>query len=581
MEQNYSDELVKLEQETASRPEPTTERSFSNVCVQTTEVEFKTPIEYEHKETNCDLGKDELSNINAELNNANAELSNANAELSNASAEIEKLKLDKAERLKQDQNWGDAERAFQEVISLRKSSQGAAAHDDATIQWVGYEVAEMQMNQGKYAEAEDIARGVWEKRKSRPGEEDSDATRCSMLQLCRALRGQKVETKLREAEILYSVIWSGAIDKRWKIKNGHELALVLAEQKRFRAAYTKHQDVWAERVAEFGARAVETVSSLSECLDILAIQENLDPGSTEREDPRIIIIRKQKLLQQIWDAHEGPAAGSFPVFARGHELGSMLFHQGHFDEAVPILNDVWEARKALPEAPAVTLSTGDLLAKALHSCGRLEQAAIVYRWICDTREQDPFEDSQLAKCRQVLGSVLFKLGRFEESATECRKVWEPACDIARTTPWNVPEPALDAGLDLALSLEQLENSWEEASQTIELVCKCKSRQLQPLLLPSAFDDALHRIQQMRQAAMVPELRPPSQPTTPISSRPGTPLVRSRPGTPRQGRSPQNKSGLHERHDHDSRERHGSRGGRRHREQAGTKSFRGMFFSEKK
>jgi tetratricopeptide (TPR) repeat protein len=516
----YLSELWDMERGMATPPKPIS-KTFQ--LIQTV---FE--IEPTEVEVACDLGKDELRDATEMIEKANAE--------------IEKLKLEKVERLKAEGGWADAEQTYRQVIELKHAGRGRGNVDDAVVLELGYQMAEMQMKQKKYSDAEATARDVWERRGHLPGEDDSEATRSSRLQLCQGLRGQGVEKKFKEATTMYRGIWCHSTDKHWMIKNGHELGLVLAEQGRFKEASVQHEKVWLERKDVLEPGAIDTVLSLHEWLRILEIQEKPETTSTEKEDPKVIILQKEKVLRLIWEARGGPAERSFDIPARGHELGSMLFRQERFYEAAPILNDVWGARKALPEVSAETLSTGDLLAKAQNSCGELEEAARVYRWICNAREQIPSEDSRLLDSRQRLGHILFQRRRFDESAAECRKVWEPARHNAETSPLTVPETVLKAGLDLALSLEQLEN-FEEAYQTIELVCKCKRRRLQPQPIPSTFSEALDRIQQRRQAIMPPPLRRQSRPSTPRAS-----------STPRQERprTSQRRPGRQERCD--SRER---------------------------
>jgi hypothetical protein len=488
----YLDELQEMERRMASPLKPTSKTSQDKLVQ--TEVEFKTTkVECKDQETSCELGKDEIRDANAE---------------------IEKLKLEKVGRLKEEQKWANAEQTYQEVIKLKRDGQGPGAADDAAILDLRYELAEMQMNQKKYSDAETTARDVWEKRRHPPGEEDSNATRSSRRQLCRALRGQAVEKKSKEATTMYRGIWCYSTDKDWKMENGHQLGLVLAEQGRLKEAYVQHEEVWQERENVLGASKVDTVLSLQECLLILERQQKPDTTSTQKEHPDIIIRQKEKILRRIWEARGGPAEGSFDILMSGHNLGSLLFDQRRFDDAAHILNDVWLARKsALSENPDDALLTGDLLAQAHDSRRKLEEAERVYRWICDTREKIlSSEDSRLLGSRQSLGHVLFERRLFNDSAAECRKVWEVANRNVEFNPGSVHDTVLNAGLDLALSLEQLEN-FEEAYRIIELVCKCKRHQLhpEPLLDTHSFSMALRSIQQKRQGIGP---RPSSRPHTP-------------------------------------------------------------------
>jgi hypothetical protein len=153
----YLEELQEMERRMASPPKPTSKTSEDKLVQ--TEVEFKTTkFECKDQETSCELGKDELRDANAE---------------------IEKLKLEKVERLKEKQNWADAEQIYQEVIKLKRDGQGPGAADDTAILDLRYELAEMQMNGKKYSDAEATARDVWEERRHLPGEDDSSATRSS------------------------------------------------------------------------------------------------------------------------------------------------------------------------------------------------------------------------------------------------------------------------------------------------------------------------------------------------------------------------------------------------------------------
>ena len=498
---SYLEELQEMERRMASPPKPTSKTSEDKLVQ--TEVEFKTTeVECKDQATSCELAK-------VEYNDEATSCELGKDELRDANAEIETLKLEKTERLKEEQNWADAEQIYQEVIKLKRDGQVPRAADDAAILDLRYQLAEMQMKQKKYSDAEATASDVWEKRRHPPGEEDSSATRSSRWQLCRALRGQGIEWKSKKAITMYREIWCYSTDKHWKMKNGHELGLALAEQGRLREAYVQHEEVWQERKIVLGVGEVDTVSSLQESLSILERQEKLDAVNTQKEDPDIIILQKEKILRHIWEARGGPAEGFFDIPAKGHTLGSLLFDQRRFHDAAHILNDVWLARKSGKSGLSEALSTGGLLAQAHESRRKLEEAEMVYRWICDTQENMlPPEDSRLLSARQSLGHVLFERHLFNDSVAECRKVWAVE---RRFSPGSVPDTVLNAGLDLALSLEQLGN-FEEAYGIIALVCERKTRQLdpEPLQDTHSFRMALRSIQQNR-----PEIgpRPSSRPST--------------------------------------------------------------------
>src|SRR2546423_1556448 len=210
---SYLEELQEMERRMASPPKPTSKTSEDKLVQ--TEVEFKTTeVECKDQATSCELAEVEYIDqatscelAKVEYNDEATSCELGKDELRDANAEIETLKLEKTERLKEEQNWADAEQIYQEVIKLKRDGQVPRAADDAAILDLRYQLAEMQMKQKKYSDAEATASDVWEKRRHPPGEEDSSATRSSRWQLCRALRGQGIEWKSKKAITMYREIW--------------------------------------------------------------------------------------------------------------------------------------------------------------------------------------------------------------------------------------------------------------------------------------------------------------------------------------------------------------------------------------
>jgi hypothetical protein len=170
--------------------------------------------------------------------------------LKRAYEEIDKPKLERIQDL-ETSDFQAAETICRELIRLEeiRAGMGPGVTDDTTILHRKHKLAELLLSQKKYHEAEDVARDVWKSWESLRGE-TSKYTRPSLLLLCRALRGPKpVESypeRYGEAEETHQGIWwfsTGESDKYWRVQNGYEFALAVAEKKRYREAVMFHSEV--------------------------------------------------------------------------------------------------------------------------------------------------------------------------------------------------------------------------------------------------------------------------------------------------------------------------------------------------
>jgi tetratricopeptide (TPR) repeat protein len=284
---------------------------------------------------------------------------------------IDKLKLDRIQELETSDFQG-AETICRELIRLEedRAAMGPGVTDDTTILEYKDKLAELLMSQRRYIEAEVIARDMrreWERLRG----ETSKPARTSLLQLCRALRGPKpVESyrmKYIEAEEIHRRIWwfsREESDKYWRVQNGYEFALVIAEQNRCKEAVVVYGEVMQAE------RAIADI----------------------QPDERSAILDSR------------------------HKLGEILCREKEFDDAASILKLVWEERRSI--------ATGEALATSLGKLAKWEEEENVWRWLCEARRRDPGlpeDDPKLIEYRLNYGKVLLKRKNFAASVIQFRQ----------------------------------------------------------------------------------------------------------------------------------------------------------------
>jgi predicted negative regulator of RcsB-dependent stress response len=292
---------------------------------------------------------------------------------------IDNLSLKEIQRLEAENKLPEAELSYMELIQLKKGHlnlrPGLDEDDDIAMLKIRCMLAEVQISQNKFAEAAKTARYVREKATKHLGE-DFGVARVSLLKECRALRFQGNAETYIEAEKKHRRIWLYSeedCDKRWRVRNGVELALVVAEQGRFEEAAIIHSTV-VEKMKEI-------------------------PDMNDEENSVILDSRQY--------------------------LGKILAQNKQFDSAVSVLNEVWIARKSgLTGKRNESIAAGELLAMCLNSLSRWKNEEVVRRWIRDVKlENYPANSPEVLESHFNLGNVLVQRKKFGEAVNELGKVW--------------------------------------------------------------------------------------------------------------------------------------------------------------
>jgi tetratricopeptide (TPR) repeat protein len=328
----------------------------------------------------------------SELSECQQKLQKFTEALKSAHRAIDKPKLKRVEELEENDPQG-AEMICRELIGLEedRAGMGPGVTDDTTILHRKYKLAELLLSQKKYPEAEVTARDVYEKRKRHSGEA-SKTTRLSLLLICRALRGPKpIESyteKYREAETTHWNIWHLPKDesnKCWRVQNGYELAMVVAEQNHCKEAVIVYNEV---REAE------KAIADL-------------------RPDERSAMLDSR------------------------HKLGEILCREKHFEDAVSVLKPVWDEKESMATAEVlatslgwlalgketVSMATAEALAISLGSLALWKEGGNIRRWICNEvrRKKLPEDHPKVIECRLNYGKVLLKTEEFTEAAYQLGK----------------------------------------------------------------------------------------------------------------------------------------------------------------
>lgn len=335
-------------------------------------------------------------------------------QLEEANTERAVLKREKIGRLEEAGNLAEAEENLKELINLKINGPPSLLVQDPEVLELKYELAEVQINQLRFVAAEREAGAVWQFRMSRPGGEDLEDTRASRLQLCNALRGLGPEC-VKRAENMYREVWNRYPDllgnRDWKIKNGHELGMVLASQGRFEEAALQHRLVWEARREWRGEDDDETVSSLKERLWMLERCANVIP-------------QKQEVLVEIHRLRGRPSGRliTSDILDCIKKLGLLHYEARKFDLAVPKLREVWEARATFENNREIynnVLGAGYHLALALSNRqSKCAEALTIIRDVCNCKRAQ--QGGQLDDAHPY-NTARRNITRLSQNRNSCRK----------------------------------------------------------------------------------------------------------------------------------------------------------------
>jgi hypothetical protein len=296
----------------------------------------------------------------------------------------------------------------------------------------------------RYQRAEEVLSQIWERQKQLRCENELDARKIHR-QYCMVLRQQGLKNKksdkdlseerFKQAENMHKWIWdrqdaSKSLQKNdiWRLDNGYELGLVLAEQDRYVEAEAQHERVFDARrdPDALGPTHDDTAKSALQVVLMVENQKNLEKQQRAR--------KIEDVLRKVWTPGEQSGRSS-GILDCGYKLGVCLYGQDKDAEAAEVLNEVWVARKdAVRERSPrgdIARSTGFQLALALYfqkvekKSEKFEKAKSVLEELWESREFIQKGSSpSIHSIGHYLARTLNSLNDYDGAESLSRKLWE-------------------------------------------------------------------------------------------------------------------------------------------------------------
>ena len=323
--------------------------------------------------------KDTTEKRTMELEQATVRLDECREEIFEANKTIEKLGCQLASEHETNKRFDQAAEKYEFLsrfknleLNQRKSNNDSVGADATEKLWLSYsrQQGEMLLRASRFAEAEPIIRQVLGKGKQIHNDTrlKRPENREAQLQLCRALRSQRVASKSEEAEDLYyhqsRLTHLGTQDeaeRSWAIRNAFELAFVNAEQASYDDMISHLKNVWPRRGRASSEtrqyletaivqlwRLLEQRKQVSYLTEVLAIYceggNGLPPEFlnfiTEQGKASQTLGEHKKAITFLRKAWETPSAFSSERSSLGLSFAWSLCHLGQFSEASKILESL-------------------------------------------------------------------------------------------------------------------------------------------------------------------------------------------------------------------------------------------------
>ena len=431
--------------------------------------------EIEEARMDVEAVNDRLRGLESQLQNVKAHLQ---AELDNSNAYIEDyaIELEDAGKFEHAANtYKELNRMAMGKIARRRADAlldetGAPLPDpmleEIEIKSLGYKhrLADMLSKCGNFQDAEIVSRDVWLRRRQMLTDRAPE-TRASHKLHCAILRSAN---KHWLAERLYIDVWYSMElqepvnedDIKWKIENGYQLAMVMAEQRRFVESEVYHRRVLEMRSRKF-QYALDDIADST--LKIVSIVEN---------EPKI--DDAIEILSTVWEARNNSPGGAerADVVTCGHKLGVHLFNKAESVKAGQVLQEVWETRTRL--YPEAALSTAGYLSQAYKNSKNFKKGEPVWRWIWQHGKATGLEKREALQQCYVLGCRRLSQGKYTEAEIVLKDTWE-----AQQKELGAADPeTLQTGHALAQTLEKKPN-YQFAQPIIESVLNFRIQVLGP------------------------------------------------------------------------------------------------------
>lgn len=419
---------------------------------------------------------------------------------------IQSLKIRLFHSLKEAKNYDDAEKLYHETVADGDPTK----NEDIGILDLKHSFAGMLIKQKKFQEAEPIARAVWEKRKQCPGP-PSEVCKESHRQLCSVLCAVG---RHRDAEKMHRGMYQREIMDAWALENGDEVCQRLREQGEIKRAKEMQDEVWQERLKQYGPRDGFTIQSGLRLIGFLEeLVATIDHQGGSDAERRLDISHKKAfeceievILRRLWDTRLHPEPTT-KILDAGHKLGIILSLQNKFLDAEAIFIPVWEGKKQqLGDRDASTMSTASMLGKALYRQGKREtylRAVDIFQSIWLVRQNMMRNgDADAISSGEDLAQAYHSLGDWPNAERAYRwivhqKAQKRGCPVREIDDarWKLGQTLYQQGMqkdrEAEIVFSELYQQWNASSPNSNLTLECGQMLAQSLSTQNGrTDDAL-------------------------------------------------------------------------------------------
>ncbi|TAQ91274.1 hypothetical protein B7494_g422 [Chlorociboria aeruginascens] len=414
VQRRFLSKLEELEQRVTdftSRIPCTECRKVQKQLSETQAILKKTIEEHQLKEADFTI---KVSDANEDIQHEKDQFSNLGTELHRAREKLEEALLYRARKYQHEQKYRDAEEEYLSLIKLRREILGRInpctdeTVDDTQILDYRYELAETQIKQGeeKYPVAEKTAYELYQTKVkffSENGGEDASESRKSFRQWCRTLQLQGNEKKCRVEQMYRDIWYFKRVDRLWRLENGFKLGFVSEERGEIFDAQSQYRRVWGER---------------------------------------------NKVVQGDGESQIKELNGF--ACAAGHQLGSLLYDEGNYEEAASILQEVWSVQKlVLPEYDTKITTTAELLRTSYFYLKDLAKEEELCLWTWKVYKKEETDSAKTLERLKRLADIQFIRRNFEAAAISYKELWK---ERSKKKSWKKDVQSLHANFRYCRSL---------------------------------------------------------------------------------------------------------------------------------
>ena len=298
--------------------------------------------------------------------------------------------------------------------------------EDLDLLGLRHNLAQQIGRQGRYREAEEAFRVIWEiRRRPEVLGEEHPRTLATRHNLAWQIGNQG---RYREAEETFRAIWE--IKRRPEVlgeehphtlTTRHNLAQQIGNQGRYREAEEAFRAIWEvlRHPDVLGEEHADTLATRAN----LAYQIGNQGRYREAEEAFRAIGEIQRRPEVLGEEHPH-------TLSARHNLAQQIGNQGRHREAEEAFRAIWEIERrpeVLGEEHPDTLTTRHNLALEIGSQGRFREAEEAFRAIWEIRRRPEVlgeEHPHTLTTRHLLAQQIGHQGRYREAESELRAVWE-------------------------------------------------------------------------------------------------------------------------------------------------------------